>query len=493
MKLPSLTFPLMMAVITLVFFSACKKDNKSGWSDEDWTFYHNVIALQDTAAVKWTNWLQTMDSLEAVNELQQFFLSDPSVTSATIGSQGIAVQYSNGIRGGFFLNPQDDPGGDELNLEPEMMMPASNLIEKSLVKNKKVIFINPHSFDRGEYNQKIKNKYNEVLPKVGFTLKDEDIHNYLGADLKFFTQLSGYGIIHIYSHGMAWPDEEHIQEVYVMTGEIVSDDITEKYQDEIKSGEIIICNAHFGNAPYGKQYNDLYWISEKFIANKNDFSKDTVLFYGGFCYSMLGNWDQLYKKFAKGSYFGFDWVVRSTYCNNWFASLADSLCDTSAKIPYNAGKWILGPSIPKSYVDDLGKTVNIRCVGDSSLALWGDSIQIGAFYQGGIIFYIDGTGKHGLIVDSVDTFTNAPWGCQGTSIQGTSTALGTGLANTIAIINECDETGIAARVCYDLVLNGYSDWFLPSRDELKELYLQRNVLGGFIAGFYYSSSEYDED
>jgi len=109
MKLPSLTFPLMMAVITLVFFSACNKDNKSGWSDEDWTFYHNVIALQDTAAVKWTNWLQTMDSLEAVNELQQFFLSDPSVTSATIGSQGIAVQYSNGIRGGFFLNPQPLP------------------------------------------------------------------------------------------------------------------------------------------------------------------------------------------------------------------------------------------------------------------------------------------------------------------------------------------------------------------------------------------------
>ena len=50
----------------------------------------------------------------------------------------------------------------------------------------------------------------------------------ISGNLEFFTQLSGYGIIHIYSHGMAWPDDEHIQEVYVMTGEPVKDDITEE-------------------------------------------------------------------------------------------------------------------------------------------------------------------------------------------------------------------------------------------------------------------------
>jgi hypothetical protein len=118
------------------------------------------------------------------------------------------------------------------------------------------------------------------------------------------------------------------------------------------------------------------------------------------------------------------------------------------------------------------------------------SFAIGQAYGGGIIFYLDGTGQHGLISATSDQSTWAAWGCYGTSIPGTSTAIGTGQANTTLIVNGCSEAGSAARICNDLVLGGYDDWFLPSKDELNLMYAQKTAIGGFASNYYWSSSEY---
>ena len=103
---------------------------------------------------------------------------------------------------------------------------------------------------------------------------------------------------------------------------------------------------------------------------------------------------------------------------------------------------------------------------------------IGQNHAGGIVFYIDGTGDHGLVVTPTD-LGDYPFGCEGTSIP-TDTAFGTGATNTAAIVVSCAEDNIAAKIADNLELNGYSDWFLPSIDELSimrtSLYLQG--LGG---------------
>jgi hypothetical protein len=102
--------------------------------------------------------------------------------------------------------------------------------------------------------------------------------------------------------------------------------------------------------------------------------------------------------------------------------------------------------------------------------------------------YIAGQ-TNGLITTTSNQSTGSQWGCSGTSISGTSTSLGTGLANTTAIVNGCTSTTIAARLCNNLVSGGYSDWYLPSRDELTRLYNNRISIGGFNNASYWSSSQ----
>jgi hypothetical protein len=74
-----------------------------------------------------------------------------------------------------------------------------------------------------------------------------------------------------------------------------------------------------------------------------------------------------------------------------------------------------------------------------------------------------------------------------TALGAAATAIGTGMKNTTDADATC--TSGAIQQAADYSAGGYSDWFLPSMDELNELYLQAGTVGGFALGDYWSSSE----
>jgi hypothetical protein len=115
---------------------------------------------------------------------------------------------------------------------------------------------------------------------------------------------------------------------------------------------------------------------------------------------------------------------------------------------------------------------------------------------GGIVFYDKGNSNHGWrFLEAAPTSTefNADWGpwtgdwnsLEGHDVTGTETGIGTGRNNTrliIAKLNQLGQRDRAAQLCDAMKVNGFSDWFLPSKDELNLMYINRETIGGFGRG-----------
>jgi len=119
-----------------------------------------------------------------------------------------------------------------------------------------------------------------------------------------------------------------------------------------------------------------------------------------------------------------------------------------------------------------------------------DTLAIGDTYQGGIIFWLDASGQHGLIADTADQSSIVQW------YNGTYTVtnavrdgVGAGKLNTERIIANQGAGDYAAQICANFQGGNYGDWYLPSKYELNLLYLQKTVVGGFDNTYYWSSSE----
>ena len=88
------------------------------------------------------------------------------------------------------------------------------------------------------------------------------------------------------------------------------------------------------------------------------------------------------------------------------------------------------------------------------------TLVIGDKYGGGKVAFLDATGQHGLIAAEADLPGEDKYSWDA-----------------------------AKKACKELRENGYNDWYLPSKEELNQLYLNRSAVGGFASGVYWSSTE----
>jgi len=107
---------------------------------------------------------------------------------------------------------------------------------------------------------------------------------------------------------------------------------------------------------------------------------------------------------------------------------------------------------------------------------------------GGIVFYDAGSVQPwGRYLEAGSELGAEEWCDSNVDVAGTKRAIGSGAANTTLISAACGSG--AANTVSDYDGGGKTDWFLPSKDELNELYEKRDSVGGFEAADYWSSSQ----
>ncbi len=120
-----------------------------------------------------------------------------------------------------------------------------------------------------------------------------------------------------------------------------------------------------------------------------------------------------------------------------------------------------------------GTTANPYVINASNCSA---SHYVGELYGGGVVFWVDNTGQHGLIASMIDLNTAHAWSNVSSTLIGvTAQSDWNGTGNTSAIILQSGHTGSAAKLCDDYTnadygTGIYSDWYLPSRGELNHLW-----------------------
>jgi len=296
-----------------------------------------VITLQDQASNIMDNLINSgIDTLIVIDSLVNFFLSDTSIENVWPDSQGVAVEYKNGISGGIFV------GRHIIDVE-ESALPDTFYISNSYRGNQKQMgrdvkfspAIKKSIYFDGAYSE-LKDMNDNVIVAANNSFQQVDIEPFdiyfdHEATIAILSTLSDYGIIHLTGHGWfrkrsgsgLWTNKE----TYFLTGEIAEINNTfGNYWTDLLDKKIIV-------ATYGKE--NRYWVSPKFVSERNSFQGNDVFIYNAFCDGYSGSWiEEMVTNAGASVLVGYFWRVNPKYEWHWAKRMYERMGDTTLDDPY---------------------------------------------------------------------------------------------------------------------------------------------------------------
>jgi len=142
---------------------------------------------------------------------------------------------------------------------------------------------------------------------------------------------------------------------------------------------------------------------------------------------------------------------------------------------------------------------------DGTLSLMSASsspYSIGDFAHGGVVCWVSLSGDHAKVVSIYEAGGFVWSNLINTPVGPAARSDINGAGNTVAIMMQSGHNRSAAQACADLAYGGYDDWYLPSKDELNDIYLNRFAINptavanggeGLSDSFHWSSSEEDDN
>jgi hypothetical protein len=187
----------------------------------------------------------------------------------------------------------------------------------------------------------------------------------------------------------------------------------------------------------------------------------------------------------------------------------EDTCLTGAVTCQNGGTCVDGTcECPDGYVGtncenfDPAFTQQLLDDGKRPLELYNGGVPLDSLYgknfQGGIIFFVNIEpdsfpffSGEGLVTTPIDYGDFTPWGCYNEETGATGSEVGQGVTNTQTIIDKmCNSAPSSIQLCYNLELNGYDDWFMPSIEEVNLMYYNLHLKGhSYFLGNIYTRNE----